>query len=70
MNESSSYAPDYNNTAKLSLTVTEDMHGKTYVCRGRGTHGYDVQKHYIIIVNGKKSHNYGKYGICYWNANI
>lgn len=41
-----------NNTVVMSLTVTERVHGQTYVCRGRDGHGRQLEQRYVALAQG------------------
>ena len=40
------------NVVALPIMVTEQNHGKIFICRGVDTRGYYIQKHYTILAKG------------------
>ena len=44
-----------NTTAVISLTLTQEVHGHTYVCQGVDSRGTLKYKHYKVIAKGEKN---------------
>ncbi len=51
--ESISRSTERSNTALISLTMHEDVHGQNYVCRGLDSRGQQVEKQYTALAIGK-----------------
>ena len=49
---SSSYSPK-SNSALLSFSVTDLLHGVSFLCQARNPNGNKVYKHYMLLTYGK-----------------
>ena len=54
LKDSSSYSPK-SNLALLSFSVTDLLHGTSFLCQARNPNGNKVYKHFMLLTYGKST---------------